>query len=76
MLNNLTGWHFVLATAAIVVLAIIVVAIRLARRNSPGAPVSSPDAAQQIEKLAQLRDKGLLSEAEYESKRTEVLGRI
>lgn len=81
MLNNLAGWHVliilgVLATIAIVVVAIIVVAIRLSRKNVRRPVTSSPDPVEQIQRLAQLRDEGLLSETEYEAKRAELLGRI
>jgi hypothetical protein len=65
----------VLVTIAIVVVAIIVAATRLARRN-PRPVTSSPDPVGQIQKLAQLRDEGLLSETEYEAKRAGLLGRI
>ncbi|MBC7761920.1 MAG: SHOCT domain-containing protein [Candidatus Saccharibacteria bacterium] len=81
MLNNLTGWHVlvilgVLATMAIVVVAIIVVVIRLLRKNVRHPVTSSPDPVEQIRRLAQLRDEGLLSETEYEAKRAELMGRI
>jgi len=80
MLNNLAGWHVlvilgVLVIITVVVAAIIIVAIRAARRNARPVP-SSPDPAAQIQKLAQLRDEGLLTETEYEAKRIELLGRI
>jgi len=81
MLSNLSGWHVliilgVLVTIAIVVVAIIVVAIRLSRKNAHH-PVASPsDPIEQIQRLAQLRDQGLLSETEYAAKRAELLGRI
>jgi len=81
MLSNLTGWHFlillgVFVAIAVVVVAIIAFAVFLSRKNTQRPTVVAPDPAEQIEKLAGLRDKGLLSEAEYESKRSELLGRI
>jgi hypothetical protein len=80
MLDNLTGWHVlvilgVLVTIAIVMVAIIVVATRLARKN-PRPATLSPDPVDQLQKLAHLRDEGLLSESEYEAKRAGLLGRI
>jgi len=42
---------------------------------SPTA-ASSPDAAESIRKLAKLRDEGLISEAEYEEKRSRLLDEI
>ena len=41
----------------------------------PPAP-SPPDAAESIRKLAKLRDEGLISEAEFEEKRQQLLGEI
>jgi hypothetical protein len=66
MLDNLTGWHVlvilgVLVTIAIVMVAVIVSAIRLSRKNVSGPAASSPDPVEQIQRLAQLRDEGLLS---------------
>ena len=81
MFNNLAGWHVlvilgVLVTIAIVVVAIIVVAIRLSRNNVRRPMTSRPDPGEQIQRLAQLRDEGLLSQTEYDEKRAEILGRI
>jgi hypothetical protein len=80
MLDNLAGWHVlvilgVLVTIAVVIVATFVVATRLARKN-PRPATSSPDPVDQLQKLAQLRGEGLLSESEYEGKRAELLGRI
>jgi biopolymer transport protein ExbB/TolQ len=81
MLDNLIGWHVlvilgVLVTIAIVVVAVIVVAVRLSRKNVRRPVASSPDPVEQIQRLAQLRDEGLLSETEFAAKRAELLGRI
>ena len=81
MLNNLTGWHVlvilgVLVTIAIVVVAIIVIVIRLSRKNDRHPVPGQPDPVEQIRRLAQLRDEGLLSETEYEAKRADLMGRI
>lgn len=49
-----------------------------ASKSAPSAPVNggSMDVAEQIRKLAALRDDGLLTDEEYESKRAELLARI
>ncbi|TFC92495.1 SHOCT domain-containing protein [Cryobacterium breve] len=81
MLTNLTGWHVfvicgVLVTIAVVVVAIIAVVIWLSRRNVRYSATSSLSTAEQLRKIGQLRDEGLFSEAEYEAKRAELMGRI
>ena len=49
-----------------------------ASKTAPAAPANggSTDVADQIRKLAALRDDGLLTDEEYESKRAELLARI
>jgi hypothetical protein len=42
----------------------------------PSAPTSPEDPLTQIERLAQLRDKGLISVEEFEAKKTELMGRL
>jgi Short C-terminal domain len=43
--------------------------------NGAAAPATSePDAADQIRRLAQLRDKGLLTEEEFQAKKAQLLG--
>ena len=81
MLSGLSGPHVlvilgVFAIIALVVIAIIVVAIRLSRKSDSRPLPSSPDPVEQIQRLAKLRDDGLLSQAEFETKRAELLGRI
>jgi len=81
MLNNLTGWHFIVILGALVVMAIvviagIVIAVRLSRKKVSHLAATSPDPVGQIRRLALLRDEGLLSEAEYVAKRAELLDRI
>lgn len=81
MLNNLTGWHSIVILGALVVMAIvviagIVIAVRLSRKRVSHLAVTSPDPVGQIQRLALLRDEGLLSEAEYVAKRAELLDRI
>ncbi|HYI33321.1 MAG TPA: SHOCT domain-containing protein [Glaciibacter sp.] len=81
MLNNLTGWHFMIAlgllvTAVLVLVVIFAVASRMSRRTHPGTAGSSPDAVERIHRLGQLRDDGLITDAEYDEKRAELLDRI
>jgi hypothetical protein len=47
-------------------------------QGAPTAPAaaSAPDATDQLRKLAELRDAGILSEEEFTAKKTEILGRI
>jgi len=40
------------------------------------ATLDSPEIADQIRKLGQLRDEGLVSEEEFETKRAELLARL
>jgi hypothetical protein len=49
-----------------------------ASKSTPATPTNggSTDIADQIRKLASLRDDGLLTEEEYESKRSELLARM
>jgi hypothetical protein len=65
-----------LLICALVVIAIIAVAIRLSRRSDHRPRPRSPDPVEQIQRLAGLRDEGLLSAADFEAKRAELLGRI
>ena len=46
------------------------------RKPQPAQPSAEPDVADQIRKLASLRDEGLLSDDEFEAKKTELLGRL
>jgi Bacterial PH domain/Short C-terminal domain len=49
-----------------------------AAHKTPDAPAAgdSPDVADQIRKLAQLRDEGLVTAEEYDAKRAELLARL
>lgn len=80
MLGNLTGWHLVIIAGVPlvvvgVVVAVVVIAVRLSRKNAPQLATASIDPTGQLQLLAQLRDEGLLSSEEYEAKRAEVLNR-
>ncbi len=80
MLNNLAGWHVVIilgVVLALVVFVIVVVAValRLAARSSL-TPTPNADPVSQLQGLGRLRDQGLISEAEYEAKRQDLLKRI
>ena len=44
-----------------------------ARSGAPSAPAEG-DPAEQIRKLAQLRDEGLVTEDEFQAKKTQLLG--
>ena len=53
--------------------------VRGTRRPSRGAeavPVTTPDVADQITKLAALRDQGHITPEEYEAKKAELLERM
>ena len=81
MLFGLSGLHVliifgVLVIIALVVITIIVVAIRLSRKSDDRPLPPTPDPVELIQRLATLRDEGLLSQAEFETKRAELLGRI
>jgi hypothetical protein len=39
-------------------------------------PLDTPDVAGQIRKLGELRDEGLLTEEEFQTKKTELLGKL
>ncbi|MGI8806558.1 MAG: PH domain-containing protein [Acidimicrobiales bacterium] len=47
---------------------------RVAQTHTPGPQPSSPDVADQIRKLAGLRDDGILSPEEFEAKKRQLLG--
>jgi hypothetical protein len=38
------------------------------------APVSNDDMVQQLEQLAQLKDQGILTQAEFDAKKAQILG--
>jgi hypothetical protein len=44
--------------------------------TSEGASTSAPSLAVQIHELAELKEAGIISEAEFESKKTELLNRM
>jgi hypothetical protein len=82
VLGNLGGWHLLVIlgvlviTIAIVAVAVVIIAVQLSRSSARDGASATPDPVGQIMRLAQLRDEGLLSDAEYEAKRIEILGRI
>jgi membrane protease subunit (stomatin/prohibitin family) len=41
---------------------------------APPAPAAEPDYAAELEKLAQLRDQGVITAEDYEAKKKQVLG--
>ena len=81
MLNNLTGWHVIIVLGMLVTVVLVIVVIvglvsRMSRTASPVTAAASPDAVEQIRKLGELRDDGLITQAEYDQKRSELRGRI
>lgn len=80
MLDNLAGWHLlimagVLCAVAIVVVAIVILVIRPGRRR-PEPAVLPGRAADRLVELAQLRNRGLLTAAEYDARRQDIIGRL
>ena len=78
MLSNLTGWHFliiagVLAAMILIALAIVFLIVHLARRRPAGSG-GTADPATRLAQLDQLRAQGMVTEAEYDAKRREILG--
>jgi len=78
MIGNLTGWHFliiagVLSAVILIALALVFSIVRLARRR-PAVSGGTADPATRLAQLDQLRAKGLVTEAEYDAKRREILG--
>ena len=54
----------------------LTVTYTLRESHAPEVPAESPDPIEQIRRLGELRDAGLISDMEYETKRTELLARI
>lgn len=50
--------------------------INAAHQSQPGGAMTTPSVPEQIEHLARLRDQGLLSDEEFQAKKTELLGRM
>jgi Short C-terminal domain len=44
--------------------------------REPAAPLPAENPAEQIKQLAELRDAGVLTQAEFDAKKTELLGRM
>jgi hypothetical protein len=49
---------------------------RLGQAVAAAAPAAAPDGAEQLRKLAELRDSGILTEEEFAAKKKEILERI
>ena len=49
---------------------------RASRQTQEPPPPSSADVMAQIEKLADLKDRGILTEEEFEQKKKELFGRL
>jgi uncharacterized membrane protein len=77
MFSNLSGWHLVIILFfLLVIVAAIVAAVLIARavvrRGDSGA--GGIDA--KLKTLDRLRDRGAVTDAEYQTKRAEILGRL
>ena len=48
----------------------------IGRDNAPQAAPAAPDIPDQLKKLGELRDSGVLTDEEFEAKKTELLGRM
>jgi hypothetical protein len=44
------------------------------RAGRLAAPAAEPDYTQELEKLADLRDKGVISDTDFEAKKEQILG--
>lgn len=86
MLANLSGWHLLIMAAVgfvivAIVVAVVVLAIVYSRRNAnPPAgypdPTAMPSAESRLRDIENLHQRGILTDAEYEAKRAEIIGRI
>ena len=47
---------------------------QMAAQQAPAAAPAEPDYAAELEKLAQLKNQGILSEEEFEAKKKQILG--
>lgn len=85
MFSNLTGWHvIIIGVLVLVIVAVIVVAVLIARRSrnvaaTPGYPQTSgptgstPDASTRLAQLTELRDRGQITDAEYDARRRQIV---
>ncbi|WP_166979503.1 c-type cytochrome biogenesis protein CcmI [Paramicrobacterium fandaimingii] len=85
MLGNLTGWHLMIVAAIVlVIVAVVIVAIVLtvvlSRRGSSSpdnaAATGIPSPETRMREIERLRQRGVITDAEYEAKRAEIIGRI
>lgn len=67
------GWHDLLAGTMVVMVKEKRIGSRQREKTGRG-PGATPSAADEITKLAELREKGLLTEEEFQLKKTETLG--
>lgn len=80
MFSNLSGWHLLivggaLCAVAVVVVVIVILVMRSTRRGAETEQLAGRPSDQLVE-LAQLHNRGLLTEAEYNAKRQEIIGRL
>lgn len=78
MLEGLIGWHVLIVVVVLLVIAALVVGvhllIRAGCRSARKATQQTADVATRLSELDQLRARGLVTEAEYDAKRAEILG--
>lgn len=78
MLEGLIGWHVLIIVFVLLVIAALVVGvhllIRAGCRSARKTPQQAADIATRLSELDQLRARGLVTEAEYNAKRAEILG--
>lgn len=67
-------WILIVLGIVLVLTAIVVKTI--GNNRGVAVPTATPGAAAQIEDLTRLKDKGLITQAEYEAKRAEMLRRL
>ena len=48
----------------------------LAKKKTPQVPVANDDVLSTIKKLSELRDLGIITQEEFDAKKTELLGKI
>lgn len=78
MLEGLIGWHVLIVAVVLLVIAALVVGvhllIRAGCRSTRKTVDQTADIASRLSELDQLRARGLVTEAEYATKRAEILG--
>lgn len=81
MLQNFTGWHVLILLVVVLIPALVIVLlvlflVRRSQRTSAQTPNAGAPVTAALEDLELARARGHISEAEYESKRAEILRRL